>query len=255
VIAWGTGLLILILVLFFKHAGGDQSNANTGGWCWVVADNYKDLFIWELIGGKAVEWISCFIIVPFLYALISFNLVRLGQIRDPVQDNLSSRESISYNFSDVYSVVSDGLTSAVAEPIVVVAERKTSSLYSQFYGKLMVVPIVFIFIRLWSSLRVVVMFANGGQSSSFNDVLLYLQAFFDPSQGIFNAFLFVLWSQQDREKFASYLAEVALFYCGVQFGNGEVSEHSLNENFLSQYSNTDNEDIYCQTLSRDDDDF
>ena len=45
---------------------------------------------------------------------------------------------------------------------------------------------------------------SGGDNGSANASLLYLQAIFDPSQGFFNAVIFVLSSQSERSKVLSF---------------------------------------------------
>jgi hypothetical protein len=34
-------------------------------------------FIWELIGGKAVEWVSCLVILPYLYTMVTLKLLKV----------------------------------------------------------------------------------------------------------------------------------------------------------------------------------
>jgi hypothetical protein len=70
--------------------------------------------------------------------------------------------------------------------------------FSKFYLKLAAVPLMLIFIRFWSSLRIVLQYArpHADNADSFFEVM---QAFFDPSQGIFNALIFVFASTEDRQ--------------------------------------------------------
>jgi hypothetical protein len=90
---------------------------------------------------------------------------------------------------------------------------KAKGLYSQFYSKLALVPIVFIVIRLWGSLRVVLHAVDS--PASRNGTLQLLQAFFDPSQGLFNCVLFVLASRSDRERMFALLAPaLRVLSCG-----------------------------------------
>jgi hypothetical protein len=63
------------------------------------------------------------------------------------------------------------------------------------------VPVVFFFIRFWGSIRAILYFAHASDSEHYDNVdifLRYLQAFFDPSQGFFNALLFVVTSTEGR---------------------------------------------------------
>lgn len=85
--AWGIALVCIILVGSFGHAGKDvESSDNTGGWCWVRADDKAELFLWEMIGGKLVEWLSAFIILPYLYAASAYRLISLEKM-SKVADN------------------------------------------------------------------------------------------------------------------------------------------------------------------------
>ena len=63
------------------------------------------------------------------------------------------------------------------------------------------VPLVFFFIRFWGSIRAILYFAEKNHDNHYNGAdgwLKYMQAFFDPSQGFFNAILFVLTSEEGR---------------------------------------------------------
>jgi hypothetical protein len=79
-IAWGISLLCISLVAGFDHAGRDDSKnreANTGGWCWVETHKRNKLIVWEIVGGKLIEWASCFIILPYLYYSTAKTLIDL----------------------------------------------------------------------------------------------------------------------------------------------------------------------------------
>jgi hypothetical protein len=73
----------------------------------------------------------------------------------------------------------------------------SSGFFNKFYYKLAAVPLVLISIRIWSSLRVILQYArpHKNNADAFFEVM---QAAFDPSQGVFNAILFVLASPEDR---------------------------------------------------------
>jgi hypothetical protein len=86
IIAWGISLLCISLVAGFDHAGRED---NTGGWCWVTANS--NLIVWEIIGGKAVEWTSCFIWLPAMYILTVQTLREIFRDgRMPTQSNPTS---------------------------------------------------------------------------------------------------------------------------------------------------------------------
>mmetsp|Transcript_17550 Transcript_17550/g.29421 ORF Transcript_17550/g.29421 Transcript_17550/m.29421 type:complete len:543 (-) Transcript_17550:46-1674(-) len=88
VISWGVSALCITLVGVFGHAGKDSSDtSNTGGWCWVHADTSRDLFLWELVGGKLVEWTSCLFILPYFYSATIMRLISLDNGWDSLMDD------------------------------------------------------------------------------------------------------------------------------------------------------------------------
>ena len=64
------------------------------------------------------------------------------------------------------------------------------------------VPLVFFFIRFWGSIRAILYFLTADRHGHYNGSggwLKYMQAIFDPSQGFFNALLFVVTSTEGRQ--------------------------------------------------------
>jgi hypothetical protein len=80
IISWGVSALCILIVASFEHAGSADTEAgdNTGGWCWVAASS-NSLIFWEIIGGKFVEWLSAFIILPYFYWITARTLMSLDQ--------------------------------------------------------------------------------------------------------------------------------------------------------------------------------
>lgn len=79
-ISWGIAGICIAFVGAFGHAGrseSDNNSENTGGWCWIETSKYSNLILWEIIGGKFVEWTSCFIILPYLYYSTAKTLILL----------------------------------------------------------------------------------------------------------------------------------------------------------------------------------
>lgn len=97
-ISWGISGICITLVGGFHHAGRSEkeedNSENTGGWCWVVTSKYSNLILWEIIGGKCVEWLSCFIILPYLYYSTAKTLIQLDH-----SSNTKSSTSLSINSS------------------------------------------------------------------------------------------------------------------------------------------------------------
>lgn len=78
---WGVAFLIIFLVAVTDHegrpeeAGGDKDSTlgmpSEGlQWCWIRGGSVEDQFLWELVGGKLVEWGSClFITVVYVFII------------------------------------------------------------------------------------------------------------------------------------------------------------------------------------------
>lgn len=336
VIAWSVSLLTVLLVLLFGHAGADPSDgtddagaADTAGWCWIKAGSDKERFLWELIGGKLIEWTSGLIIVPYLYISVANQLYQIdaqqfpsaeknslgdrvarsaqqgrplqtpllhpskfGMPKNESNTNLSAAiysehddlDQVYRPTNEVVDLSGSQQSQQFVEEVVDIennqpnayppqrigaiideedlelsfdeqqfqqnnlnsshhgtevsmksgAARRSSAgstmprqsgppnsgnsgggsraYFSKFYVKLFALPIVFIFIRLWSSLRVILA-GCGAIAASKNDFLTVMQAFFDPSQGFFNALLFVLFSPEDRQRLSESLFAVVCFIC------------------------------------------
>eukprot|EP01039_Chlorochromonas_danica_P010264 gene10264-11359_t len=94
---------------------------------------------------------------------------------------------------------------------------KKTLLFNRFFIKLAFLPLVFIFVRFWSTLRILLNFtttstttsnttssSSSHSSVSNNTFLMIMQAAFDPAQGFFNACFFVLFSKSDRSRLARF---------------------------------------------------
>lgn len=85
IIAWSVSALVVIFVVSFDHAGRSSNDDNddfantTGVWCWIKANSPQETFIWEMIGGKFIEWLSALVIVPCLYISVGIQLYRIDQ--------------------------------------------------------------------------------------------------------------------------------------------------------------------------------
>jgi hypothetical protein len=95
-ISWGVSGVCILIVGIFQHAGrsihngsgsgddddggdGPHGGDNTGGWCWVAASSSQSLLVWEIIGGKFIEWISAFLILPYFYFVTARTLINLDR--------------------------------------------------------------------------------------------------------------------------------------------------------------------------------
>ena len=91
VICWFVSLLVVVLVAAFSKEGSSSADddamnddgglSNTGGWCWITASDRVEKFYWELIGGKFVEWLCCWVIVPLLYVRVILEIYSIDRQR------------------------------------------------------------------------------------------------------------------------------------------------------------------------------
>jgi hypothetical protein len=226
VLAWGIPAIIVAIVGFSDQEGKDADNT----WCWIKEEaNTSEQFIWEFIGGKCVEWISCFIILPFLYTYAACQLQRIEAdtgrpLSNAVTNGISSyqpsspttqsksglKKSSSSTTLTVLTIPNSGSSSPVGvsavpenaksrSPVnctVVNTSTTKPRLFGRFYLKMAAVPVVFFCIRFWNSLRVVLNYA--GAAAASQQWLRIMVDIFDPSQGFFNAVLFVVFSSDGQ---------------------------------------------------------
>jgi hypothetical protein len=272
--SWGPALLCIILVAAADKAGrSPDSKDNTGGWCWVHASSKGELFLWELIGGKFVEWVSALVILPYCYVMSARRLMSLeeasriygGPDKDADAETPMLAEEGGGGFNPIHdlstgggggasgAVLSTSLVSTSAKSPLDQLPRKRTSIaratqqgrveFKSIYIKLVgltwictyftiangvffhnsytqaVVPVLFILIRLWGSVRAILYFAHPSDTSNgFSDAdrwLQYLQAAFDPSQGFFNFLVFVASSREEMTN--SYTSARRLLHRALVF--------------------------------------
>lgn len=253
IIAWSIPLLVVVIVSVYKHSGRSSTYSNTGGWCWVSGNSRLDILIWSIIGGKLIEWVSCFVILPYFYIKAALRLsyheklsrngpesLEESQDRESIGSYLSSihGSDLSGSLKDRFSVgsetdfnsfnslssnpIQESLLSSVvsnSEPpkqdpnsdisreegnISAVDRPRTKSIvrFDKFYMKMGALPLIFFFIRFWGSVRVIMNYY--GAPDSINTVFSVMQGIFDPSQGFFNALIFVFASKDGtRESLVS----------------------------------------------------
>lgn len=248
VVAWTVSAIVIIVVASADHEGSspaddtddDKSFSNTGGWCWVTGSSRVERFTWEVIGGKFVEWLTCWVIVPLIYIATARELYSIDRQRNesttpydprtgnsvemasPFRLGLNDEEdSEIMRWSNVSGISAFSLHSETQsdKPSSQASSNATTKagLFNAFYLKVAALPLVFIFVRFWSSLRVWLVFTKNPGAS--NEFLIIMQAFFDPSQGFFNALLFVIFSKNIRdsllENFQNFFYEeiVPFFTC------------------------------------------
>ena len=154
-----------LCVLFFNKAGHymnstdpNATQSNTGGWCWVEKqDTAWETILWELAGGKFIELVSTIVICPVMYFLTLRNLAEIRASSRSVADS------------------------------EVAPSKQSNSRITEFGRKLHVVPVIFLFARIWGTINEIVLVT----SDQPVDFLQYATALFDPSQGFFNGVMYV----------------------------------------------------------------
>lgn len=137
VCSWGIPLLIVTLAASL-HKLGDNGSKVSAGWCWVNINlNWSDQVFWMLLAGKLWEIIAS-VVIAVLYALLKQNM----------------KKELHHK-----SGVLTQSTVAQAQK----AERK-----------LIFVPLIFVFLRMWGTIRFFLLIADGPDSKSY-DWLLILQ--------------------------------------------------------------------------------
>lgn len=86
----------------------DDFASNTGGWCWVTGDTRRETFIWELIGGKLVEWISA-LMITYLYISVACTVLAVDR-------SSSSPERPTTRYSPIPAVSSATPSSRPSNP-------------------------------------------------------------------------------------------------------------------------------------------
>jgi hypothetical protein len=172
VVCWCIPLTLCVVVVANGRAGQSRFEPgdvhNTGGWCWLNTTdlNGDQLLMWELIGGKAVE-IFCIVTVCILYFLTArkFRANDMHELQQSLLLDMPVRRNVE-----------------------------------EFQRKLVLVPVFFVFARLWGSINTFLYAFNPADKDLllFKEVLDYLQAFCDPIQGFLNAVLFVAFSVEVR---------------------------------------------------------
>ncbi|XP_019637767.1 PREDICTED: probable G-protein coupled receptor 157 [Branchiostoma belcheri] len=163
VVSWGVPLAVVACAAGLQKLGYDRSEVSVG-WCWVklTTPDIADNLLWMLLTGKLWEILAYFIL-PALYIAMKRHIYAQGRAQD------------CYRFQ----------RSAVAAMVKV--DRK-----------LTFIPLVFVLLRLWSTVRFVLTLT--GSSAVNNPVLLVLHGIGNTFQGGANCILFCLCTEKIRNK-------------------------------------------------------
>ncbi|NXR78961.1 GP157 protein, partial [Pycnonotus jocosus] len=168
-VSWGVPLAITVAAVALRKIGYDASNVSVG-WCWVNLDA-EDRLLWMLLTGKLWE-ILAYVTLPVLYILIRRHINRAHAALSEYRP----------------------LLAAAAAP------RPRSSIADK---KLIFIPVIFIFLRVWSTVRFVLTLCNSPAVQ--NSVLVVLHGIGNTFQGGANCIMFVLCTRVVRDRLLSLL--------------------------------------------------
>lgn len=168
-ISWGVPFAITVAALSLHKIGYDASEVSVG-WCWVNIQA-EDHVLWMLLTGKIWEFIA-YVTLPVLYILIKIHIKRAHAA-------LSEYRPILTN-----SPVSHSLSS--------MADRK-----------LTLIPIIFIILRVWSTVRFLLLLTDS--PAGHNSVLVTLHGIGNTFQGAANCIMFVLFTPSIRSRLVALL--------------------------------------------------
>nr|XP_033778871.1 G-protein coupled receptor 157 [Geotrypetes seraphini] len=168
-ISWGIPLVITITAVALQKIGYDASYVSVG-WCW-VSITAKDRLLWMLLTGKVWEMLA-YIILPIFYLLI--------------KKHISQAHAA---LSEYRPILASG---SVYQPRVSIADKK-----------LLIIPLIFILLRIWSTVRFFLTLCDS--PAVHNPVLVILHGVGNTFQGGANCILFVLCTDVIRGRLLSLL--------------------------------------------------
>ncbi|KAL4658495.1 putative G-protein coupled receptor 157 [Arapaima gigas] len=189
-VSWGVPLGITVAALCLHKIGYDASEVSVG-WCWVSLEA-PDHVLWMLLTGKIWEFLA-YLTLPVLYILIRKHIRRAHAALSEYRPILSS--------------------SQVAHTQSSMADRKMT-----------LIPIIFIGLRIWSTLRFLLMLAD--LPARQNPVLVTLHGIGNTFQGAANCTMFVFFTKVVRSRLA------ALFCCCCR---GEQPTHQFSRGLPQQH--------------------
>lgn len=172
VTAWGIPLVIALLG-YELHAVGNPHDMVSSGWCWIKYSptKRKKMIIWMLIAGKGWE-ILAYIAISVFYVLVKLQIRR----------ELKCGFVPGSHFLTLKSVE---------------AAKKADL-------KLTFIPVVFIFLRIWGTIRFIRFWAYFPEPVA-HDWLIILHGIGDNSQGFADFVLFCLFTNKIRNKFKQFI--------------------------------------------------
>ncbi|NWY65883.1 GP157 protein, partial [Erithacus rubecula] len=168
-VSWGVPLAITVAAVAQGKIGYDASNVSVG-WCWVDLDA-EDQLLWMLLTGKLWEMLA-YVTLPVLYILIKKHINRAHAALSEYRPILPGAPAL--------------------QPRASIADKK-----------LILIPVIFIFLRIWSTVRFILTLCNS--PAVHNPVLVVLHGIGNTFQGGANCILFVLCTGVVRARLLSLL--------------------------------------------------
>lgn len=169
IVSWGLPIVILIIALSFQALGADDFSRAVG-WCW-ISGAVDDPLFWSFFVGKAEE-ITSYIVTFLLYALTLWHLHRR---------------------------VDAGL----------LPSKNVRKVINQIDKKLMLVPLVFILVRIWGTTRFLLVSAGVIRMDIY--WMVVLQGIGDSAQGFANFLLFCVFTKKVRNKYTGLVRRLLCF--------------------------------------------
>ncbi|XP_022060489.1 G-protein coupled receptor 157 isoform X1 [Acanthochromis polyacanthus] len=189
-VSWGVPLAITIAAVCLNKIGYDASEVSVG-WCWVRI-HAPDRVLWMLLTGKIWEFLA-YLTLPILYILIKRHI------------------HIAH--------------AALSEYRPILANRPPSHSFSSMADmKLTLIPIIFIILRIWSTVRFILLLA--GSPARQNPVLVTLHGIGNTLQGAANCTMFVLLTRPIRTRLCTALC-CCCTKCRAEVHHSNEAPHSL----------------------------
>ncbi|KAF0880702.1 GP157 protein, partial [Crocuta crocuta] len=173
VVSWGVPLAITAAAVALKKIGYDASDVSVG-WCWIDLEA-EDRVLWMLLTGKLWEMLA-YVTLPVLYLLIRKHINRAA-LPSPYRLALSEYRPI------------------------VTEEHRLGRHASAADKKLVLIPLIFICLRVWSTVRFVLTLC--GSPAVRSPVLVVLHGIGNTFQGGANCIMFVLCTRAVRTRLFS----------------------------------------------------
>ncbi|XP_034028104.1 G-protein coupled receptor 157 [Thalassophryne amazonica] len=190
-VSWGVPLTITVAALCMNKIGYDASEVSVG-WCWVRI-HAADRVLWMLLTAKIWEFLA-YLILPVLYVLIRRHI--------------------------------HGAHAVLSEYHPILAGRPASNSFSAMADmKMTLIPIIFIALRIWSTVRFVLLLA--GSPARQHPVLVTLHGIGNTLQGAANCVMFVFCTQPIRARLCTALCCCCSSKCRAAMSHSQSAPQTL----------------------------